>query len=393
MQKPKIFLLLLAILILGSVAVFASAGLVAGRRQQKHTENRMQDEKSQQDTEQDAKIHHAITDGENMPDDKKDDTKGMDDTQKQAQGFTDTQSETSVSSDTIIQNQGKSQQGIVAFGKSHLSNTMKKKQGGGADARQTMSSKQTMSLQQTTNADAAGSERGSAMNVEEESKHNLDANRAQDTFPDSLPATDLYKPHTPKRIHSNKTMGGSGNGISQGNIPNPEQNQGDESKHPKSPSEEVNPSKEVPKQPDDNSNPPSGNDTGNAKDGDKSAEDSTKSTDDGTKSSEPSTEVPVEDFSEYSRDFILLGSSTDARGNLKFAAGSAVLPQSSLVGLRRSGENDGKMHTIQWEGNSLSDIANGKRGEYELLARVEGECIINGSDYSNATFVVNIIVE
>ena len=105
----------------------------------------------------------------------------------------------------------------------------------------------------------------------------------------------------------------------------------------------------------------------------------------------PETE---EDYRLYSHDFLILDQRLNTEGELSFPAGSSVaLPEQSLIGLKRSGENDGKLHAITWRGAHLSAVTEGKAGIYTLLAATQEEMVINTSPYNPLTFVVTIRIE
>lgn len=68
------------------------------------------------------------------------------------------------------------------------------------------------------------------------------------------------------------------------------------------------------------------------------------------------------------------------------------LPDEAFVGIKTTGENDGKFHKISWSGDDLDDIKANKPGEYQLKVDVNDIVKIQEKDYTDISFYINIVI-
>ena len=69
------------------------------------------------------------------------------------------------------------------------------------------------------------------------------------------------------------------------------------------------------------------------------------------------------------------------------------LPDEAFVGIKKTGENDGKLHKIIWSGNQLEEVKSNKIGKYRLKVEVKDEIIIAEKNFENISFYVDIVIK
>lgn len=69
------------------------------------------------------------------------------------------------------------------------------------------------------------------------------------------------------------------------------------------------------------------------------------------------------------------------------------LPDEAYIGVKATGENDGKLHKINWSGDQLEDVKSNKPGKYQLKVEVEDEISIAEKNFENISFYVDIVIK
>lgn len=69
------------------------------------------------------------------------------------------------------------------------------------------------------------------------------------------------------------------------------------------------------------------------------------------------------------------------------------LPDEAYIGFKATGENDGKLHKINWSGDQLEDVKANKPGKYQLKVEVEDEISIAEKNFENISFYVDIVIK
>ncbi|MDO4605477.1 MAG: hypothetical protein Q4B23_05830, partial [Helcococcus sp.] len=69
------------------------------------------------------------------------------------------------------------------------------------------------------------------------------------------------------------------------------------------------------------------------------------------------------------------------------------LPDEAFIGIKTTGENDGKLHKIIWSGNQLEEVKSNKIGKYRLKVEVKDEIIIAEKNFENISFYVDIVIK
>lgn len=70
-----------------------------------------------------------------------------------------------------------------------------------------------------------------------------------------------------------------------------------------------------------------------------------------------------------------------------------VLPETAFIGFKFTGENDNKLHKIVWKSEHFDKIKNKTPGKYSVIVEVLDSLIINGNEYKNIKFNIDIIVK
>lgn len=70
-----------------------------------------------------------------------------------------------------------------------------------------------------------------------------------------------------------------------------------------------------------------------------------------------------------------------------------MLPTNAYIGLKATGENDGKMHEISWSKEDLESIQNNIPGKYKMLVNVMDDLKIADKVYENVSFYVDVIIK
>lgn len=70
-----------------------------------------------------------------------------------------------------------------------------------------------------------------------------------------------------------------------------------------------------------------------------------------------------------------------------------VLPETAFIGFKFTGENDNKLHKIVWKSEHFDKIKNRTPGKYSVIVEVLDSLIINGNEYKNVKFNIDIIVK
>lgn len=69
------------------------------------------------------------------------------------------------------------------------------------------------------------------------------------------------------------------------------------------------------------------------------------------------------------------------------------LPDEAYIGFKSTGENDGKLHKINWSGDQLEDVKTNKPGKYQLKVEVEDEFSIAEKKFDNISFYVSVVIK
>jgi len=70
-----------------------------------------------------------------------------------------------------------------------------------------------------------------------------------------------------------------------------------------------------------------------------------------------------------------------------------VLPSKAFIGLKSTGEYDGKEHEITWSGDSIENVRNKVPGNYRLSAHVAEECRLGNETAKEFTFYVDVTIQ
>ncbi len=92
-------------------------------------------------------------------------------------------------------------------------------------------------------------------------------------------------------------------------------------------------------------------------------------------------------------ELMLLNEHTRADGSVVLRSNSMILPRSSIIGYRSTGENSGEELNISWSGDDLPRVTGGTTGKYNLIATVDESFKINDKEYNNVHIPVQIIIE
>ena len=69
------------------------------------------------------------------------------------------------------------------------------------------------------------------------------------------------------------------------------------------------------------------------------------------------------------------------------------LPYEAFVGIKTTGENDGKLHKISWSGDNLDDIKANIKGKYRLKVSVNDTLRVAEKEYSDISFYVDVVIK
>ena len=69
------------------------------------------------------------------------------------------------------------------------------------------------------------------------------------------------------------------------------------------------------------------------------------------------------------------------------------LPDEAYIGVKSTGENDGRLHKINWSGDQLEDVKSNKPGKYQLKVEVEDEISIAEKNFENISFYVDVVIK
>ena len=94
-----------------------------------------------------------------------------------------------------------------------------------------------------------------------------------------------------------------------------------------------------------------------------------------------------------SKDYIILGENTQADGSLVYNVGDNItLPDTALVGLKKSGENSGTPIQLAYPQLSNNTIDSLSPTTIEIQVLAKEDIIINSVNYNKPLFSINIII-
>ena len=70
-----------------------------------------------------------------------------------------------------------------------------------------------------------------------------------------------------------------------------------------------------------------------------------------------------------------------------------ALPSKAFIGLKSTGEYDGKEHEITWSGDGIENVRNKVPGNYRLSAYVAEECRLGNETAKEFTFYVDVTIQ
>lgn len=111
------------------------------------------------------------------------------------------------------------------------------------------------------------------------------------------------------------------------------------------------------------------------------------------KESEEKIEI---DESFISRDYIILNEHLDEEFKLVYFQDEEILKKNVLIGIKRTGENNGEDIGIEWIEKNAGDIKkiqNKVQGKYELVVKTKEDLIINEDNYGKIMFLVEILIK
>lgn len=96
---------------------------------------------------------------------------------------------------------------------------------------------------------------------------------------------------------------------------------------------------------------------------------------------------------EISKEYVVILPNLKPDGSLYYPQGKEVqLPETALIGLKKTGENGGEPFLIKWSSDEMERLREGVKGLYIVEVTTEQELVINGKNYGVPRFFIEIVV-
>ncbi|MFM1525612.1 MULTISPECIES: hypothetical protein [Helcococcus] len=99
------------------------------------------------------------------------------------------------------------------------------------------------------------------------------------------------------------------------------------------------------------------------------------------------------DERKVSDEYIIIDDSLMKDGSLALNKKDVKLPKMAYIGIKRTGEYQNKEHEIEWSGVDIDKVNNVISGEYNLIAQLKDDLIINDKNYGKVAISVKVRVK